>query len=255
MPAHRDEDPRRNLPTWLRLAIMGLILYSIITVCLETVPELSQYAWFFKVSETIVVVIFTVEYFGMWYLSDDRWRYPFRPMSIIDLLAILPFYLHMGIDLRAIRADRLLRIFRVLKLGRHSRAIQTVGEALRRSSPELSVTAFAGGIFILISAMALYYAENRAQPDVFSSIPASLWWAVVTLTTVGYGDVYPVTTLGRVIASIIMLIGIGMIAVPTSILASTFSDLLHERRDERAQTSLPAETSQSHSEDVENSQP
>lgn len=213
-----------------QLSIQALIVYSIITMCLHTMPELAPYYGFFRISETIVVAIFTVEYFVRWWRSDNRRAYPFRFMALIDLFAILPFYLETGLDLRGLRMVRLLRLFRILKLGRYSTALQTLGEAGRRVVPELIAVLFVGSLVLLLSAMGLYYAENRAQPDLFSSIPASLWWAVVTLTTVGYGDAYPITPLGKVIAAVVMFMGIGLIAVPTSVISASMSDLMHERR-------------------------
>ena len=220
-------------PRWLQLLVQALIAYSIVTVALETVPDLAEYRSFFRASEIIVVVIFTVEYAARWLLAGNRLTYPLHPFAIIDLLVILPFYLQFGIDLRALRALRLLRIFRILKLARYSQALQTLGEAVKRSAPELGVFAFMVAVVVLLSAMALYYVEHDAQPEVYSSIPASLWWAIVTLTTVGYGDVYPVTLLGRFVAALIMLTGIGLIAVPTGILSSTMTDLLGERREQK----------------------
>ncbi len=226
-----SDDARDKAPRALNLFIQGLILYSIVTVALETMPTLSSYGLFFRISEVVVVVIFTVEYLAFWALSKDRLRYPFRFMAIVDLLAILPFYLQLGIDLRSLRALRLLRIFRVLKMGRYSKALQTLGEAFQRAAPELAVVGYTVALIILISAMGLYYAEHDAQPEVYTSVPAWSWWAIVTLTTVGYSDVYPVTPVGKIIASAIMLTGIGFIAVPTGLLSSTMTDILRERRE------------------------
>lgn len=220
-------------PRPLQLFIQALIIYSIITVCLETVPDLAAYRSFFRVSEIVVVVIFTVEYFARWVLASNRLTHPFRFLTVIDALAILPFYLQFGVDLRALRALRLLRLFRILKLARYSRALQTLAEAFTRSAPELAVFGFLVCIILLISAMGLYYAEHDSQPDVYSSIPGSLWWAVVTLTTVGFGDVYPATPMGRFIASAIMLCRIGLIAIPTGILSSTLTDLVRERGEQK----------------------
>ena len=166
-------------------------------------------------------------------------KFPFRVLAIIDLVSILPFYLSLGIDLRALRAVRLLRIFRVLKLGRYNRALQTIGQALQRTGPEIGVVFLGAAIMIVISAMALYYSEHNAQPDVYSSIPASLWWAVTTLTTVGYGDVRPITTMGKTVAAFIMLTGIGLIALPTSLLSSSMTEILQERRNEKDQLQQP----------------
>jgi len=227
----QQQDPTL-LPRSVELSIQVLIVYSIITTVLETMPELAGYRSFFRFSEFVVVAIFTLEYLIRWYRSPDRLRYPLRPMAIIDLLAILPFYIRLTVDLRSLRALRLLRIFRLLKLGRYSRALQTLGEAFRRAGPELAVFGFIVLIVILLSSMTLYYAEHEAQPDVYESIPASLWWAVVTLTTVGYGDVYPVTPIGKVVASIVMLTGIGLIAIPAGVVSSHMTEIIREVRDE-----------------------
>ena len=208
--------------------ILILILYSIVTMTLETMPEMRHYRTFFVWSEFVVVSIFTVEYVVNWVASRNR-RYPLTPLAIIDLLAILPFYLQLGVDLRGLRAFRLLRVFRLLKLARYSKSLQLLGEALRRSGPELLAFGFVGLIVIYISAMCLYYAEHNAQPEVFSSIPATFWWAIVTLTTVGYGDVYPMTAIGKVVAAVVMISGVGFVAVPTSIITVKFSEVLRER--------------------------
>lgn len=224
-------DAREQAPQWVQILIQVLIVYSVVTIALETMPELAGWSMFFEVSNVVVVAIFTVEYFAFWWYSDDRLRYPLRLTSIIDLLAILPFYLALGIDLRFVRSVRLLRAFRILKLARYSRALRTLGEAFRRTAPELAVIGFAAAIVIVISSMMMYYAEHEAQPNVYTSIPASLWWAVVTLTTVGYGDVYPVTLVGRLVATIVMLLGIGLIALPTGIISSAMTEIIRENRE------------------------
>lgn len=224
-------DGRDAIAVGTQLAIQALIFYSLITMCLETVPELSMYQSFFGWSEFVVVMVFTVEYAVRWSLSKNKIRYPFQFFSIIDLLAILPFYLQFGVDLRMFRAFRFLRLFRVLKLARYSQAIDTLGLAVRRTAYELAVTAMLAGIIIVVSAMCLYEAEHVAQPEAYPSIPASFWSAVVTLTTVGYGDVYPVTSVGRFIASLIMLAGIGFIAIPAGLISSQLTEILRERRE------------------------
>lgn len=224
------DNSRDKAPRWVQIGLLVLIVYSIVTTALETMPELADYETFFFVSEVVVVVVFTLEYVIFWVLDEKRATYPFRPISIVDLLAILPFYLRIGIDLRSLRALRLLRVFRVLKVARYSRALDTLGEAVRRAWPELVAVGFIAVVVILISAMGLYYAEHDAQPEVYRSIPHSLWWAVVTLTTVGYGDVYPVTVAGRWIAGAIMLLGIGLVAVPAGIISSTLTEIIRERK-------------------------
>jgi voltage-gated potassium channel len=225
--------PYDKLPKWLQLALQALIVYSIVTCVLETMPELEGYKQFFAISEIVVVALFTIEYLALWALADRRWRHPFTPMAVIDLLAILPFYVGLTADWRMLRAVRLLRLFRILKLGRSRRSLQILGTAINRAAPEFAAFGFVAVVIVLIAATGIYYAEHDAQPEVYSSIPASCWWAVVTLTTVGYGDAYPVTPVGCVMASIVMFTGIGFVAIPTGIITSTMTDLLREEREQR----------------------
>lgn len=154
-------------------------------------------------------------------------------MAVVDLLAIAPFYLGHWFsgDLRFLWALRLFRLLRVLKLGRYSSSLAMMGKVLRLKSSDLLATIFALTILMILSASIMYHAEFEAQPDKFSSIPASLWWAVATLTTVGYGDIYPITVLGKFAASVIAVLGIGLFALPAGILADGFSEL---RRKESA---------------------
>ena len=228
---HEDISGRDRAPQWVKLTIMGLIVLSIVVVMLETVERFKPYQRTFDIIEIFCVAVFTIEYFCFWVLSSNKARYPFSFMQIVDLLAILPFYLSMGIDLRGIRAIRLLRIFRVLKIGRYNRSVQLIGLAIKRVAPELIVILFGMFIVLLIVSSAMYYTEHAAQPEKFSSIPATLWWAVVTLTTVGYGDVYPITGLGKLLAGILMLLGIGLVAVPTAIMTAAVNDVYRESRD------------------------
>jgi voltage-gated potassium channel len=224
-------DPRDKFPRWLQFSIGLLIIVSTVVVALETMPELLRYEPLFHAIEAVVVLLFTVEYVTCWYLSTDRLRYPFRPMNIIDLLAIAPFYIAVGMNLSFLRTLRLLRMFRLFKLARYSQAIRLLGEAFRRVGPELAMTGFVAAIAVVVAASALYFAEHDAQPEIYSSIPASLWWAVVTLTTVGYGDVYPQTVVGRIIGAFIMFCGIGLVAVPSGLLASAMTEIMAERRE------------------------
>lgn len=226
-------DPRDHLPKWLQFALIGLIVYSTAMVALETMPELAPYTEWFSLSETIVVVLFTIEYFTCWIFSEDRLRYPFRLMNLIDLAAILPFYLSFGSGFTVLRSLRLIRLLRLLKLARYNGAMHLLSEAFRRVGPELAMTGMLVAIAIFIAACALYFAEHDAQPDVYSSIPASMWWAITTLTTVGYGDVYPQTAVGRIVAACIMLCGIGLVAIPSGLLASAMTEILREQRRSR----------------------
>jgi voltage-gated potassium channel len=162
-------------------------------------------------------------------------------MSIIDLLAILPAYLPLiGVDLRFIRVLRLMRLARALKLGRYSDAIGVLSNVLRRRRDELAVMVMVLAILLVLSSGLIYYAEHDAQPEAFSSIPASLWWSVITLTTIGYGDLYPVTVVGKLIGGVIAVAGIGIVALPTAIIASAFAEELRQRK--RNDTSIPAKS-------------
>jgi voltage-gated potassium channel len=153
-------------------------------------------------------------------------------MAIVDLLAILPFYAPMVVrlDLRFLRALRLIRILRLLKLGRYSQAMQTIARVVVAKKEELLVTAFVVFILLLLGSAGLYYAEHDAQPEAVPSIPAAMWWGVVTLSTVGYGDIVPVTPAGRFLGAVVALLGIGMFALPTGILGAAFVEEVRRRR-------------------------
>ena len=224
------------------LFIMGLIVLNVVAVILETVEAvLVSYGWLFEVFDAFSVGVFTIEYLmRMWSCTaDDRFarpvrgrlRYFFTPLALVDLIAILPFYLPLvtTVDLRVLRAMRLLRLF---KLGRYSTSLQTLANVLRKHSGELLVTLFVLLIMLVIASTLMYFAENSAQPHAFSSIPSSMWWGIVTLTTVGYGDTYPVTGVGKVLGAVIALLGIGMFALPAGILGSGFAEEIDRRKKE-----------------------
>lgn len=215
--------------------IVTLILLNILTFCLETVPEIdAEWGTWLRTFDIFSVAIFTVEYLlRLWTAVEvpmlsrlppwrARLRFARRPMLLIDLLAILPFYLGsaMGVDLRALRAFRLLRF---LKLTRYSPAIHTLLRVISNERRSL-----AGAFVLLLGALlifstGIYYIEGSVQPDKFGSIPDSAYWAMTTLTTVGYGDVTPVTPLGKIWASITMLCGLCILALPVAIIATGFS--------------------------------
>ena len=222
-----------RLGWYVDYVIVTLIVLNVISVMLETVdPLYAAYGREFFAFEAISVVIFTVEYLGrLWAATEHpdythpvwgRLRYAVSPYMIIDLLAILPFFLGAIIDLRFLRALRLLRFLRLLKLTRYSESMQLFARALRLKREELVITSIVGVILLLVASSGMYFAERTAQPETFSSIPAALWWGVITLTTVGYGDVTPVTPLGQVLGAMVAVVGIGLFALPASILASGF---------------------------------
>ena len=196
---------------------------------------------FFHLFEAISIYIFSFEYLYRIRLAyqDKRmkgvYRYVFSTFGLIDLISILPFYLNqfVSIDGRFLRILRLFRLTRIFKLGRKSGSLKLFIKALKGVKNELKFTLFLSVLAILFSASAIYYLENDAQPEKFSSITESIWWATVSLATVGYGDVYPITAGGKIFASIISLIGIGIVAIPTGIISASFVEEIHSQRRKR----------------------
>jgi voltage-gated potassium channel len=225
--------------------IMALIVLNVIAVVLETVNWIYiRYATFFHIFDIFSVAVFSVEYvLRLWTCTvDPRFRHPLRgrlhymitPLAIIDLLAILPFYLYFILpEMRFLRAVRLFRLFRVLKLARYSESLQTFMDVLRLKKEELLLMFFAILILLIVSSSLMYEAEHEAQPEAFSSIPAAMWWGIVTLATVGYGDVYPKTAIGKFIGSIVVILGIGLFALPTGVLAAGFAEVLQRKKEEK----------------------
>ena len=219
-----------------RLVFVAIVL-SVGATVMETVPKFDHdYRHMFDTIEVATIAIFTVELTLRIWCADaasspfgrrrhPRLAYVLSPSGIIDLLSVVPFYLG-ATNLVVLRSLRLVRIFRVLKLTRQARAMRLLGQAIHARRDELLSLLTIVLLALLISATVMYSAEHEAQPKTFGSIPQSLWWSVATLTTVGYGDIYPVTVLGRVCASFIMLLGIGLVALPTGLLGSAMYELL-----------------------------
>lgn len=252
LQGQRREDP---VARWLNAGIVALILLNVAAFVLESVAELSaRYGPAFHAFEIASVAVFSVEYLlRLWSATEDperadpiagRLRWAATPLALVDLFAVLPFYLGalVPLDLRVLRVLRLLRLVRVLKLARYSRALQAMGRVIRRKRRERLMTLFACSLLLILASSMMWMAEHEVQPDAFPDIPAALWWAVVTLTTVGYGDVVPITLVGRIIAAAIALIGVGFIALPAGILASGSVEELSEEQQaaEQAGQALPA---------------
>lgn len=222
-----------NKSKYFAFFIQALILLSIVTFSIETMPNLKpQTKLILQNIEIFSVVVFTIEYLLRIYVADSKPRFVFSFFGIIDLLAILPFYLSFGVDLRSLRALRFLRLFRVLKLVRYNRAINHFTRAISTAKEEIFLFIFVTLILIYFSAIGIYYFENQAQPDHFSSIFDSLWWAIITLTTVGYGDVYPITVGGKIFTFFILMIGLGIVAIPTGIISSALTKSIDKKEDE-----------------------
>ncbi|WP_108659699.1 ion transporter [Acuticoccus kandeliae] len=206
-------------------AIQGLIIVSVISIAVESLPSIPPgFRRILRIEEWIVVTIFAVEYGLRIYASPRPLRYVFSFFGIIDLLAIAPTLLTMGLDMRSLRALRIVRVLRLLKLMRYVRAFERLGRAFRRIAAELVVFAAVALIVLYLCATGIYFFEHEAQPEAFASIPHAMWWAVVTLTTVGYGDVYPITAGGRIFTGFILMMALGIIAVPTGLIATALSN-------------------------------
>ena len=209
------------------LFIQFLIVLSLVSFSFETLPHLSastkRILW---IEEVVVVVIFTLEYVLRLLVADKKLRYIFSFYALIDLFAILPFYIASGMDLRSLRVFRLFRVVRAFKIFRYSKAIQRFRDAFLVVKEELILFMIATAFLLYIAAVGIYYFEGAAQPEQFKSVFHSLWWAVITLTTVGYGDVYPITVGGRIFTFIVLMIGLGILAVPTGLIASALTKTL-----------------------------
>lgn len=204
--------------------IQSLIMLSLAAFAIETLPNLSDSTRnLLNGFEIFCVVIFTIEYFLRIYVAKKPWKYIFSFYGIIDLLAILPFYLATTMDFRALRSLRVLRLFRAFKLVRYNRALKRFHIAAKLVREELVLFFVISLIAIYLTAAGIYFFENEAQPDSFSSIFHSFWWAVVTLTTVGYGDVYPITVGGKVFTFFVLIIGVGIVTIPAGLVASALS--------------------------------
>jgi len=202
-----------------------LILVSLVSFSIETLPNLSEQAkQKLRIIEVGTVAIFTIEYLLRLIVAKKKLRFVFSFYGLVDLIAILPFYISTGVDLRSIRVLRFLRAFRVLKFARYSRAIRLYGRAFSMIKDELLLFFTATLLLFYVSAVGIYYFEREAQPEAFASVFHGMWWAVVTLTTVGYGGVIPITVGGRIFTFVILMIGLGVVAVPTGLMASALSE-------------------------------
>ena len=236
------------------ITIIAVILANMAAVVLESFDGLqARYAGWFFALEIVSVALFTVEFaLRLWtcdLLRPGRsWpvavvRFLVSPIGLIDLLAILPFYLPLliPIDLRVVRVLRLVRFLRLLKLTRYTRSVTTMAAVVRERRHELMVAVFLTSLLLVVASTLMYYMESAVQPEAFPNIVASLWWAVATLTTIGYGDVFPVTGLGRLLSGIIAILGIGLVALPTAIISSGFVEAIARNK---ADDGKPADRSE-----------
>jgi voltage-gated potassium channel len=240
----REIDPsaRKSGLSVINKIIVLLIILAVASSVIETEPTISAgRELLFRTSEVTFGVLFLVEYVARLWVADlsppysshahPRLKFIFSPASIIDLMAIIPsFFAFAGGATLALRMVRFFRILRLARLGRFSKAWQHLGEAIHSRREELFLAFSLAGFTLLIASSMLYYAEGDVQPEKFGSIPRAFWWGIVTLTTVGYGDVYPITPLGKFLSALVSIAAIGTIALPTGILAAAMSDVMQRRR-------------------------
>jgi voltage-gated potassium channel len=224
-PAKKITERRESqLARGLDLFVQTLIVLSLVAYSFETLPNLPpELDLWLNRFETISVVVFTIEYLVRVYFASPKSSYIFSFFGLVDLLAVLPFYAGFSVDLRSIRLFRVLRLFRIFKLVRYSAAARRFHLALVIAKEELILFFCVTLILLYVSAVGIYHFESEAQPDKFASVFHSLWWSVTTLTTVGYGDAYPITLGGRIFTFFILMIGLGVISIPAGLLAAALS--------------------------------
>jgi len=225
----------------VQVCILLLIVLNLIALMIETMePIYWRWRGVFLSFEAFSVAVFTIEYvLRLWsctasgsYAAPLRGRLKFAltPLALVDFVAIAPFYLpFIGVDLVFMRAFRLIRLMRILKLGRYSSALRSIVAVIRAKKEELAAVVFLMLILLVVASSLMYEVEHAIQPEKFASIPGTMWWGVMTLTTVGYGDVYPITPLGKLLASAIAVLGIGLFALPTGVLGSGFLEQIQKK--------------------------
>lgn len=232
--------PAKGLSPINKAVALAILAATAVAILESEATVLAGRERLFLVLEIAFTAIFTLEYAARLWASGEnpkyrgftgRLRYAFTPAAIIDLLAILPLFVGLvGSEAFLLRLFRLLRILRLARLGRFSRAFEAISMALSSRRYELSMSVGLATLLLLVSSTMLYLIEGADQPETFGSIPRTMWWSIATLTTVGYGDVYPVTALGKIFAGVTAITGIGLIAMPTGILAAAFSDAIQAQR-------------------------
>lgn len=241
----RDDDKNDTISNIFDGVIITLIIINVVVVIAETFRLSETLQQIFNIIEIISVAIFTVEYVLRVYTADllhedikpfkARIKYIFSFMAVIDLLAILPFYLPfiIPIDLRVLRTLRIIRLFRIFKVNRYTSALTSIADVFKKKKSQLLSSIFIVFLLMIIAAVIMFNVENAAQPETFDNAFSALWWAVATLTTVGYGDIYPITVLGKILSAIIAILGIGLVAVPTGIISAGFMEQINNDKSDK----------------------
>lgn len=232
------------------ILLVFLVLLSLVLLMLETVDQLLPFFPLFHRLDLLIYVLFSIEYvLRIWTVTLNpayqnkrfaRLLYALTPIALFDFLAILPFYIfliddlivayNLPIEAKLIRAIRFLWIFRILKLSRYNNSLSILKKVIQKKKEDLIISYVLLFLILYISSVLMFYIENAAQPDIFSSIPHAMWWGVATLTTIGYGDIVPITLVGKIISGLIAIVGIGFVGLPTGILASGFIEQYQKRK-------------------------
>lgn len=239
-----EKQQGNSLAKWLNVSLMVLIMLNVLVVILESEPGIhAQYRPLFERFEIFSIVVFSAEYLlRVWAATESdkprfqpalrgRLRYMLTPMSIIDLLSILPFYLGVFFGVNDLRILRSLRLLRILKLTRYSASLELLIQVTKQEAENLISALLVLGVLIVLSATGMYLVEGDLQPQQFGSIPRALWWALVTLSTIGYGDAIPITIAGKLFAGLIIMTGVAVAALPAAILSSGLINELNRRRE------------------------
>ncbi|MEI7511475.1 MAG: ion transporter [Candidatus Peregrinibacteria bacterium] len=236
-----DHESEGRLGKTLENILLLTIFVSVMATVLETLPDLAIYHKVFWNIEVGCVTIFTVEYLARLWTANLKKRYEgadglirfiFTPLMVVDLLTILPFFLYLFLPISFLHSEllrffRLIRILRFLRIGRYTQAFNRILNIIYRHKEDLVAIFFIIVIVISLLSTLMYFAEHSGRPEKFSSIPESIWWGIVTVSTIGYGDIYPVTVLGKFIGSITALVGVAIFALPTAVLGSSFYAEIH----------------------------
>lgn len=236
--------PDDKLSKAVDIILMSLILLNVALIIAGTFELHETAIQVFTVIENVSVAVFTVEYFLRLWTSDLKFTElsPFRARlryirtfaAVIDLVSLLPSFIPaMSSSFMVLRMFRVLRLLRVFKLNRYTHALKDIGEVFKRKAGQLISSMLVVSFLMIIAAVLMYDAEHEAQPEVFDNALSGMWWAIATLTTVGYGDIYPVTVVGKIMSAIIAILGIGLVAVPTGIISAGFTEQIERNRAEK----------------------
>lgn len=227
------EDSTTKIGRRFEIFIQTLILLSVVSFSLDTIPNISEeLSQILQGFEIFSISIFSIEYLLRIYVSKKPLQYIFSFYGFIDLIAILPFYLNGVLDLRFLRAFRILRIFRVVRLIKYNDALKRFKKAFAIVKEEIVLFFLITIVLVFITSAGIYYFEHEAQPEVFKSVFHSAWWSIVTLTTVGYGDVYPITLGGKIFTFFVLMIGVGIVTIPAGLVATALLKAIDNEKTE-----------------------